>query len=350
GRWRDRHLELAKLWDARMSGALPEGLAERLPAFEVGKAIATRNASGEVLQVLSAELPGLVGGSADLAPSTKTLIKQETDVKKGAYGGRNLRFGVREHAMGGILNGLSVHKGFIPYGGTFLVFSDYMRPSIRLAAMMGRPIIYVFTHDSVFVGEDGPTHEPVEHVTSLRAIPNLTVIRPADAAETAVAWLAALERSTGPTALMLTRHNIPVLDRTELAPAEMLRRGGYVLRDASDPDLILIASGSEVHVALDAAGILTEEGRRVRVVNLASWELFEEQPEEYCLEVLPPSVPRLAIEAGITLGWERYVGDGGMMHGIDHFGASAPWKVIAEKFGFTPESLADKARRLISQR
>lgn len=349
GSWRRKHPDLAQLWDARMSGALPEGLSERLPTFEPGKVVATRNASGEVMQVLSAELPGLIGGSADLAPSTRTLIKQETDVEKGAYAGRNLRFGVREHAMGGILNGISVHKGFIPYGGTFLVFSDYMRPSVRLAAMMGRPVVYVFTHDSVFVGEDGPTHEPVEHVASLRAIPNLTVIRPADAAETAIAWLAALERTTGPTALILSRHNIPVLDRSDLAPAEMLRRGGYILRDAPDPQLILIASGSEVHVALDAARLLAKEDLRVRVVNLASWELFAEQPEEYRFEVLGRSALRLAVEAGVTFGWERYVGDGGEIHGIDHFGASAPWQVIAEKLGFTAETIADKARRLISQ-
>ena len=350
GQWREKHPDLAELWDARMSGRLPEGLADRLPTFEVGKAIATRNASGEVLQVLSAEIPGLVGGSADLAPSTKTMIKKETAVAKGAYGGRNFHFGVREHAMGGILNGISIHKGFIPYGGTFLVFSDYMRPSVRLAAMMGRQVIYVFTHDSVFVGEDGPTHEPVEHITALRTIPNLTVIRPADAAETAIAWLLALERTASPTALMLTRHNVPVLDRTGLAPVEMLRRGGYVLQDAKDPELILIASGSEVHVALDAARILGEEGRRVRVVNLASWEIFEEQPEDYRLEVLPRSVPRFAVEAGITLGWDRYVGEQGDVHGIDHFGSSAPWKTIAEKLGFTPEAVAEKARRLISQR
>ncbi len=349
-RWRDKRPELAKLWDTRMSGELPKGIHERLPQFENGKAIATRNASGEVLQVLSAEIPGLVGGSADLAPSTKTLIKQETAVRRGAYAGRNIHFGVREHAMGGILNGISVHTGFIPYGGTFLVFADYMRPSIRLAAMMGRPVIYAFTHDSVFVGEDGPTHEPVEHVASLRTIPNLTVIRPADAAETAIAWLAALERQTGPTALILTRHNVPVLDRSKLAPADMLRRGGYVLLDAPDPELILIASGSEVHISLDAARSLADDGRRVRLVNLASWEIFEEQPEAYRLEVLPPSVPRLAVEAGVTFGWERYVGDRGEIHGIDRFGASAPWELIAERFGFTAEAIAQKARRLISGR
>jgi len=347
--WQQAHPELAAQWEARMSGRLPEGLADRLPIFSVGKAIATRNASGEVLQVLSKELPGLVGGSADLAPSTMTLVKGCGDVGQGRYGERNLRFGIREHAMGGMLNGLALHGGFIPYGGTFLVFSDYLRPSLRLAAMMHLRVIYVFTHDSVFVGEDGPTHQPVEHLAALRAIPDLTIIRPADGPETAIAWLLALERKTGPTALVLTRQNLPVLDRTGLAPAEMLRRGGYILLGTADPELILIASGSEVHLALEAARLLSQEGRRVRVVNMASWELFEEQPEDYRSQVLPPSTPcRLAVEAGVTLGWARYVGDRGEVHGIDQFGASAPWKVIAEKMGFTPQALAAKARALIS--
>jgi len=348
-RWRRAHPELAERWGRQMENSIPEGLAERLPRFEPGKEVATRNASGDVLQVLNAELPGLVGGSADLAPSTKTLIKGAGDVQAGAYSGRNLRFGVREHAMGAMMNGISLHGGFIPYGATFLVFADYMRPAIRLAAMMGQQVIYVFTHDSVFVGEDGPTHQPVEQAMSLRVIPNLVVIRPADAAETAVAWLLALERKTNPTALLLTRHNLPVLDRGDLAPAEMIRRGGYVLLDAREPELILIAAGSEVHVTLGAARLLAREGRRVRVVNMASWELFDEQPEEYRRSVLPPKVSRrMSVEAGITLGWERYVGEHGIKHGIDRFGASAPWKVIAEKWGFTPEAIAQKARALLS--
>jgi len=349
-RWREAHPELAARWEAQMSGAIPAGLAERLPKYQVGKEVATRNASGDVLQVLSAEILGLVGGSADLAPSTKTLIKNETRVARRAYRGRNLHFGVREHAMGGLLNGLSLHGGFIPYGGTFLVFSDYMRPSIRLAAMMGQQVIYVFTHDSVFVGEDGPTHEPVEQVLALRAIPHLTVIRPADAAETAVAWLVALERKQGPTALILTRQNLPVLDRSGLAPAEMLRRGGYILVDAPEPELIVISSGSEVHLGVEAARLLGEEGRRIRVVNMASWELFEEQPEEYRETVLPPSVPlRLSVEAGVTMGWHRYLGGRGAAHGIDRFGVSAPWKVIAQQFGFTSEAVAARAREMLSR-
>ena len=351
GRWQKAHPDLAAQWEARMSKTLPEGLADRLPKFEVGKDIATRNAGGDILQVLSAELPWLVGGSADLAPSTKTLIKQETDVSKGSYAGRNLHFGVREHAMGGIMNGLALHGGFLPYGGTFFVFSDYMRPSVRLAALSKLHVVYVFTHDSVFVGEDGPTHEPVEHLAALRVIPNLTVIRPADAAETAVAWMVALERKHKPTALLLTRHNVPVLDRSKLASADMLRKGGYVLLDCDDPELILLASGSEVHVVVDAARILSDEGRCVRVVDLASWELFEEQPEQYRRQVLPPSVPhRLAVEAACSMGWERYVGDAGAIHGIDRYGASAPWKTIAEKFGFTAEAVAEKARTLFPKR
>jgi transketolase len=348
--WREANPDLAVLWDARMSGAIPDGLADRLPRFEAGKGVATRNASGEVLQVLSAELPGLAGGSADLHPSTKTYIKQEDAVREDAYAGRNLHFGVREHGMGGILNGMALHGGFIPYGGTFLVFSDYMRPSVRLAALSGLRVIYVFTHDSVFLGEDGPTHEPIEHFAALRTMPNLHVIRPADAAETAVAWMMALERRDGPTALILTRQNIPVLDRENLAPAEMLRKGGYVLLDSEDPEIILIGTGSEVHVAVEAAGLLAEEGRRVRVVNLGCWEVFDAQPAEYREQVLPRSVTRrLAIEAATSFGWEKYVPPNGAVLGIDRYGFSAPWKVIAEKLGFTPKGAADLARRLLSQ-
>ena len=348
--WQGAHPDLAKLWDARMSGALPDGLADRLPTFEAGKGVATRNASGEILQVLSAELPGLAGGSADLHPSTKTLIKKEDAVRKGAYGGRNLHFGVREHGMGGMLNGMALHGGFIPYGGTFLVFSDYMRPSVRLAALSGLQVIYVWSHDTVFLGEDGPTHEPVEHFAALRTMPNLTVIRPADAAETAVAWMMALENTQGPTALLLTRQSVPVFDRTNLPPADMLRKGGYVMLDADDPEIILIATGSEVSVTLDAARLLTDEGRRVRAVNLGCWEAFDQQPDAYREQVLPKSVTcRLAVEAACSFGWERYVGADGAVFGIDRYGFSAPWKVIAENLGYTPEGIADRARRLLSE-
>jgi len=348
-KWQQAHPDLAARWDMQMSRRVPDGLMTRLPKFEAGKEVATRNASGDVLQVLSAELPGLAGGSADLHPSTKTLIKNEQQLARGSYHGRNLHFGVREHAMGGMCNGMSLHGGFIPYCGTFLIFSDYMRPSVRLASIMRQHVIYVFTHDSVFLGEDGPTHEPIEHLASLRAIPHLTVIRPADASEVPMAWMAAIERKAGPTALILTRQNIPVLDRSALAPAELLFKGGYILRDIADPQMILLASGSEVFVALGAAKLLEQEGRRIRVVNLPSWELFEEQSREYRDSVLPASVPlRLAVEAGASFGWERWVGDKGQVHGIDTFGHSAPWKVIAQKLGFTPEAIAAKARKMLS--
>ena len=347
-KWRQAHPDLAKVWDARMSRALPEGLADRLPRFEAGKSVATRNASGDILQVLSAELPALAGGSADLHPSTKTLIKKEKAVAKGDYRGRNFHFGIREHAMGGLLNGMALHGGFLPYGGTFLVFSDYMRPSVRLAAISNLQVIYVWSHDSVFLGEDGPTHEPVEHFAALRAMPNLHLIRPADAAETTVAWMMALERKDGPTGLLLTRQNVPVLDRADLAPAEMLRKGGYILLDAQDPELILIATGSEVYVTMDAARLLAKEGRRVRVVNLGCWEVFDQQSPDYREQVLPESVTkRLAVEAACSFGWERYVGDKGAVFGLDRYGFSAPWKVMAEQLGFTPQGIADRARRLL---
>jgi transketolase len=341
--WRKAHPELASRWDARISRTLPAGLAERLPKYEAGKAVATRNASGDILQLLSAEIPALAGGSADLHPSTKTFIKKERNVARGDFGGRNLHFGVREHAMGGILNGMAVHGGFIAYGGTFLIFSDYMRPSVRLAAMSHLPVI--------LLGEDGPTHEPIEHFATLRAMPNLTLIRPADANETAVAWMMALERRDGPTGLILSRQNIPVLDRSELAPAEMLRKGGYVLLDADDPEMILIATGSEVYITLAAARLLAQEGRRVRVVNLGCWEVFEAQPKEYREQVLPRSATcRLAVEAACPFGWERYVGAEGAVFGIDRYGFSAPWKVIAEKLGFTPKGVAERARQLLASR
>jgi transketolase len=351
--WSRAHPELAAEWNRRMKRELPPGLSGKLVSFPAGgKGMATRSASGEVIQKLAAELPELIGGSADLAPSTKTLIKGSEDFERGSYQGRNLRFGVREHAMGAALNGLSLHGGLIPYGGTFLIFSDYMRPSIRLAAMMKQPVIYVFTHDSIFLGEDGPTHQPIEHLPSLRAIPNLTVIRPADANEVAVAWLLALENREGPTALLLTRQDLPVLDRARLAPAERLRRGGYVLARAEieRPDLLLLASGSEVHVALAASELLARQGKCARVINLACWSLFDRQPEQYRREVLPPGIKRrLAVEAASPLGWEKYVGDQGKVIGMTRFGASAPYKVLAEKFGYTPEAVAREALALLNR-
>jgi transketolase len=296
-------------------------------------------------------VPTLIGGSADLAPSTKTLITGSHDFQKDHYDGRNIRFGVREHAMAGILSGMALHQGVRPYGATFLVFADYMRPSIRLASLMRLPVIYVFTHDSIAVGEDGPTHQPIEHLAALRAIPGLTVIRPADATETAAAWRQAMQATDGPTALILSRQKLPVLDPTFYGSREGLSRGAYILTDsAARPDIILIGSGSEVHVAIEAAKRLSREGVSVRVVSMPSWELFEKTPQEYREKVLPPGVTvRLAVEAGLPMGWERYVGSGGSVVGMTSFGASAPGETLMEKFGFSAENVADKAMDLLKR-
>ncbi|MEW5737105.1 MAG: transketolase [Thermodesulfobacteriota bacterium] len=334
-----------------LSGNLPEGWDKTIPAFTPDQpAVATRAASGKVLNALAATLPTLMGGSADLAPSNNTLIKGEGDFDKMHYGNRNIRFGVREHAMGAILSGMALHGGVHPYGGTFLVFADYMRPAIRMAALMGLPVVYVFTHDSVAVGEDGPTHQPIEHVMCLRAIPGLTVIRPADAAETAEAWRQAMINREGPTALILSRQNLPILDRKIYAPAVNLGRGGYVLADSEkEPDIILIATGSEVPLALAAREELAKEGVGCRVVSMPSFELFKKTPKAYQDQVLPPAVTkRLSVEAGITMGWERYTGAGGASIGIDRFGASAPGNVVLAKLGFTKENVVETARKLLS--
>ncbi len=345
--------EVAEEWRRAMSGELPAGWDRDIPTFPAdAKGMATRVASGTVLNAIAPHLPTLIGGSADLAPSTKTLINDSHDFQAGHYGERNIHFGVREHAMGGVLNGMALHGSVIPYGSTFLVFSDYMRPAIRLAAMMGLKVIYVFSHDSIGLGEDGPTHQPIEQLASLRAIPNLTVIRPADANETAEAWRFALEGKSGPVALALTRQDLPTLDRRKYAPANGLSRGAYILSDTEGrrPDVILIAGGSEVHVALGAAEKLRQRGTAVRVVNMTSWELFEVQPGDYRNRVLPPEITaRVAIEAGVTQGWHRYIGDKGEVIGIERFGASAPYKILFEKFGFTPDHAAQKALMLIGK-
>ncbi len=348
-RYRTAYPDLGFQWDQATEGDLPLGWQSALPTFEPGQSLATRAASGAVLSAIMSALPTLVGGSADLAPSTKTYVKGFGAVGPGRFDGRNLHFGVREHAMGALLNGMALHGGVRPYGGTFLVFSDYMRPSIRLAAMMGLPVVYVFTHDSIYVGEDGPTHQPIEHLASLRAIPRLVTIRPADAAETVEAWQVALERREGPTALILTRQGVPVLDRTSTAAAAGLRRGGYILAGEGAPQVVLIGSGSELHVALGALHLLAEEGFRARVVSLPSWELFDAQDEAYRDDVLPPSVPKVALEAGVPLGWERYVGRrrGRVVAIRGRFGASAPAKVVGERYGFTPEAIADAAKALL---
>lgn len=342
--------ELAEQWDRFLKGELAPGWEKSLPVFgpETG-ALATRQASGKVLNAIASQIPNLIGGSADLAPSTETILKDYEDFHL-SPAGRNFHFGVREHGMGAILNGMALHGGIRPYGATFLIFSDYLRPAIRLAAMGRLRVIYVFTHDSIGLGEDGPTHQPVEHLASLRAIPHLTVIRPADATETAVAWQVALEGRSGPVALVLTRQKVPGLDRRVYAPAELLAKGGYVLAEASAGPLrlILIATGSEVSVALEARKLLEAKGISTRVVSMPSWELFREQPQSYREEVLPSGVKaRLAIEAGSPLGWRDFVGEQGAIVGIEGFGASAPGSVVLEKYGFTPQNIAARAEALL---
>ena len=350
-----------------MKGELPAGWEEALPVYPAGtKDVATRKTSEAVLQAVAPRIPELIGGSADLNPSTFTWLKGLGDFQKpgeppacreGAiggewgYGGRNIHFGVREHAMAAIAGGMALHGGLIPFTGTFFTFADYMRPSIRLAALMGLKVIYVFTHDSIGVGEDGPTHQPIEQLMSLRAIPGLSVIRASDANETVEAWRAALLRATGPTALVFTRQNLPVLDRGQFAPAAGLRKGGYTLwESARDPETILIGTGSEIEIALAAGKLLAAEGTRVRVVSLPSWDLFDREPQGYRDQVLPPGVrARVAVEAGVRLGWEHYVGLEGAIVGIDRFGASAPYKTIYEKFGLTAEAVAAQARRILGR-
>ncbi|MDF1520046.1 MAG: transketolase [Brevefilum sp.] len=342
--------ELANELIRRINGDLPENWEESLPVFpEDEKGMATRAASGKVLNALAKALPELMGGSADLAPSNKTWINGELDFQTDTPQGRNMHFGVREHAMGSIVNGMSVHGGLIPYGGTFLVFSDYMRGAVRLSALSEYPTIWVFTHDSIGVGEDGPTHQPVEHTGSLRIIPNLVTIRPADANETAQAWRFAIQHH-GPVALILSRQNLPTIDRNTFSEAEGLFKGAYVLADMGqdEPELILMASGSEVDLILRAASSLAAEGVNVRVVSFPSWEIFSQQDQTYKDQVLPPNVrARIAVEAGSSMGWHRWVGDRGKVIGIDKFGASAPGDLVMENYGFTVANVIDKAFDLL---
>ena len=342
--------DLSIQWDAMMTGAYGDAWEAAIPDFADAKgAMATRSASGKVLNAIAAKIPSLMGGSADLAPSNNTFINGSPEFQKTSYTGRNIRFGVREHAMGAILNGLCLHKGLRPFGGTFLVFADYMRAPIRLAALMKQPVTYVFTHDSVAVGEDGPTHQPVEHLTSLRLIPGLTVIRPADATETAAAWRHAVKSTNAPTALILSRQNLPVIDRKTYPAASLLENGAYVLKDCDGlPDVILMASGSEVAITLEAAKMLTEKDKAVRVVSMPSWELFERMPLDYKEKILTPEVKaRVAVEAGLPLGWEKYTGDGGAIIGISTFGASAPGSTVLKNFGFTVENIVAAAERVM---
>lgn len=344
--------ELAKEFRRVMAGERPAGWESDLPAFAPDDGpLATRAASGRTLNALASRLPELMGGSADLAPSTHTIMEGAGHFAAESREGRNMHFGIREHAMGAILNGMVLHRGLSPYGATFLIFSDYMRPPMRLAAMNGLPVIYVFTHDSIGLGEDGPTHQPVEQLLGLRSVPGLLVIRPADANETVAAWHVALDRREGPVALVLTRQKLPVLDPTRYPALRAgVPRGGYVLADAGgsgEPDVILVATGSEVHLALAARERLTGDGTRARVVSLPCRELFEGQPEPYRDQVVPPGVPLLAIEAGTPLGWRSYLDRQITVVGVDRFGASAPGEIVMQEYGFTVENVCEQARDLV---
>jgi len=349
--YRQKYPQEAGQLTQELMGELPSGWDDGLDVLFASqeKPVATRSASGTVLNTIAPKVHALTGGSADLAPSNKTIMKDRGFFGTKDYSGHNLHFGVREHAMGAICNGMALHGGLIPYAGTFLAFYDYMRPPVRLAAMMGLRVIFIFTHDSIGVGEDGPTHQPIEQLVGLRSVPNLVTLRPADATETAQAWRVALMREDGPTALVLSRQNLSVLDRTKLTPAIGVFRGGYVLKDTSNkPDVILIATGSEVQIALQASDLLQEKEVSARVVSMPSCELFEAQSDEYRHQVLPPDInARISIEASSPLGWERYVGLNGIAMGICRFGASAPANVIYQKLGLTPEAVVDKALSLL---
>ncbi|MFW9907235.1 MAG: transketolase [Candidatus Thorarchaeota archaeon] len=351
--YKDSFPESGAELERRLSGRLPDKWDSDLPSFGPDeKGMATRVASGQTINALSKRIPELVGGSADLTGSNKTWIDGSDSIQRTNYGGRNIYYGVREHSMAAIVNGLAVHGGFIPYAGTFFMFSDYMRPAIRLSALSHYPSIWVFSHDSIGVGEDGPTHQPIEHLASIRAIPNLVMLRPADANEVVESWKVAINRRNGPTAIILTRQNVPVLDRSKYASAKGTSRGAYVLIDYSKekPDLIIMASGSEVAPAAKAAEKLFEEGIGVRVVSFPSWRLFAEQSREYQESVLSPNVyRRLAVEAGVGQGWERWLGDRGRMISLEQFGASAPANVLFEQFGFSTENIIEAAKKLLSE-
>jgi transketolase len=352
GKWdayRQAHPDLAAELQRRLAGQLPEGWDAALPAFGPKDAQATRAASGKVLNAIALKLPELIGGSADLAGSNNTDIKGGSSFGTGQRAGRNLHFGVREHGMGAVLNGIALHRGFIAYGGTFLIFSDYMRPSIRLAALTQLRPIYVFTHDSIGLGEDGPTHQPIEQLTALRAIPNMTVIRPADATEVVEAWRAAILHQGGPVALVLTRQKVAVVDRSKYAPSAGLHRGGYVLADApgGKPEIVLMGTGSEVELVLGAYENLIADGRRPRAVSMPCLEYFARQPQSYRDGVLPPGVPRVAVEAAAPLSWYRWVGERGVIVGIERFGASAPYQRIYKELGLTVDRVVTEARRLL---
>lgn len=338
--YKEKNPEKADSFVDAISGFLTQGWDADIPQFKPEDSpVATRAASGQVLNAIAPNLPALMGGSADLAPSNKTYLNCSTDFQKNAYQGRNIRFGVREHAMGAVMSGIYLHSGIRPYGGTFLVFADYMRPSIRLACLMKLPLIYVFTHDSVAVGEDGPTHQPVEHLASLRAIPGLNVLRPADANETALAWTQALKTVDSPTALILSRQKLPTLDVSKRDGE--FQYGAYTVEKTADPDIIIIATGSEVHICVEAAHTLEKDHNiKACVVSMPSWELFEKAPESYRKKILPPNVTkRVAVESGISLGWEKYIGSSGRIISIDKFGASAPGPKVLNEYGFSAENI-----------
>jgi transketolase len=352
--YRSEHPELSAELARQITGNLPAGWDSDLTQFPPDpKGQATRVSSGKILNELANRLPELLGGSADLTPSTKTYLAGKPAFQSDSPRGRNFHFGVREHAMGTLVNGMALHGGLIPYGATFLTFSDYMRPAIRLSAISHAGSIWVFTHDSIGLGEDGPTHQPVEHMAALRAIPNLNVIRPADANEVREAWCAAVGRRDGPTALVFSRQNVPTFDRGFFAPAEGLHRGAYVLADMGDnsPEIILMASGSEVSLIVEAGVRLVMEGISLRLVSFPSWELFAGQEQEYRDAVLPPAVTaRLAVEAGVSQGWERWVGESGKVISVESYGASAPYKIIFENFGFTVENVITQAKSQLTTR
>jgi transketolase len=349
GRYSEKYPDLSQQLKNMMDGVFPQNWDSGLPVFSPSEGpMATRDASGKAMNAIAAALPGFVGGSADLAGSNRTTLKGLGDLDFGNNQGRNIHFGVREHAMAAIVNGMALHGGLIPFGGTFLNFSDYMRPPLRLAAMMGAHSIFVFTHDSIGLGQDGPTHQPIEQLTSLRAMPGLTVFRPADANDTTAARRLAIGL-TGPVALVLTRQALPVLDPKQFSVNTGVAKGAYVLVDDPNPDLVLIATGSEVQLALQAAQALTKSGKKARVVSMPSWELFARQPAEYRDSVLPLNVPTLAIEAGATLGWYKWVGRTGDIIGLDHFGAYAPGEVVMEKLGFNVDNVVKRATRLLNR-
>lgn len=350
-KYRHAHPELSSELERRLAGQLPDAWESNIPVFGSDpKGIATRVASGKTINALADHLTELIGGSADLTPSNKTWIEGSPSFQADSPTGRNIHFGVREHAMGTIVNGIAAHGGFIPYCATFLVFSDYMRPAIRVSALSRHQCIWLFTHDSIGLGEDGPTHQPIEQLMSLRTIPELVVIRPCDANEVAEAWRVAIKRNEGPTLISLTRQTVPTLDRSQNAQADGLHRGAYILAEyGSSPELILMASGSEVQLIVEAGEKLAKDGINVRVISFPSWELFEMQDPEYMESVLPPNVTaRLAVEAGVTLGWERWVGPEGRIIGIDTFGVSAPYKTLFEKFGFTVDNIIEHAKNMLN--